>query len=97
MVYYIVILLYSQLVLVIYNHWYYAKNSIYTDIDECAEETDDCSQTCTNTIGSFICGCNIGYALDIDGSTCNGMEKLYIAFAIHMWPALWKPVLWIKI
>ena len=44
---------------------------IYPDIDECSD--DVCTQTCTNTNGSFTCGCNRGYLLDIDGFTCNGM------------------------
>ena len=48
------------------------------DVDECAEDTDGCLHTCTNTIGSFICGCNsTGYTLDDDGITCHGMQKLY--------------------
>ena len=44
----------------------------HTDIDECAEETSQCSQECSNTIGSFICSCVDGYTLDIDGRKCNG-------------------------
>ena len=56
-------------------------HSICPDVDECADENDGCSQTCTNTIGSFICGCHSAiYTLEIDGITCNGMQKLYIAF-----------------
>ena len=55
--------------------------SICPDVDECAEEMDNCLHTCTNTIGSFVCGCDTtGYTLDVDGFTCHGMEKLYIAF-----------------
>ncbi|XP_078693765.1 uncharacterized protein LOC144923270 [Branchiostoma floridae x Branchiostoma belcheri] len=40
------------------------------DVDECAENTDDCSgyATCTNTAGSFTCTCNAGYSGD--GVTC---------------------------
>nr|XP_039251753.1 low-density lipoprotein receptor-related protein 2-like [Styela clava] len=38
------------------------------DIDECANY--GCSQDCENTIGSFICKCAPGYALDTDGHTC---------------------------
>ena len=55
---------------------------LYSEIDECSEGTHDCSQICTNTNGSFICGCNTGYLLDIDGSSCNGMQKQFVAF-IH--------------
>ena len=42
------------------------------DIDECTNNTDNCNQTCTNTEGSFTCGCNGGYELNSDGTTCNG-------------------------
>ena len=47
---------------------------MFSDIDECSYGTDSCSQICTNTVGSFICGCNSGYVLDSDGVTCNGMQ-----------------------
>ena len=50
-------------------------NFANSDIDECSIGTDNCSQTCTNTKGSFTCGCNRGYLLDIDAATCNGMQK----------------------
>ena len=42
------------------------------DIDECTNNTDNCTQTCTNTVGGFTCGCNEGYLLHDDGITCNG-------------------------
>ena len=47
---------------------------MFSDIDECNDGNDNCSQTCTNTVGSFVCGCNISYLLDIDGVTCIGMQ-----------------------
>ena len=53
-----------------------------TDIDECSENTDNCSQTCTNTDGNFTCGCYIGYLLDTDGTTCNGMYRDYYVYII---------------
>ena len=48
-------------------------HSNHVDIDECNDGTHDCSQTCTNTMGSFVCGCNVGYHLDDDDTTCIGM------------------------
>lgn len=42
------------------------------DIDECALNTHNCAQTCTNTPGGFKCGCKKGYymvnnqCMDID-------------------------------
>ena len=44
----------------------------YTDIDECAESTNGCSQTCNNTIGSYMCSCDFGYRLASNGRVCNG-------------------------
>ena len=42
------------------------------DIDECWDNTDNCSQGCNNTIGSYLCFCVDGYILDTDLHTCNG-------------------------
>jgi hypothetical protein len=45
------------------------------DIDECVEDTDNCSQNCSNTIGSYQCLCDHGYLLDSDGLTCNDVNE----------------------
>ena len=45
---------------------------LFTDIDECQENTANCSQGCNNTIGSYLCYCEVGYTLDTDLHTCNG-------------------------
>ena len=45
---------------------------LLTDIDECSLGTDRCRHSCTNTIGSYTCSCNTGYALNSDGYTCDG-------------------------
>ncbi len=31
------------------------------DIDECEIDVCDMNANCTNTIGSFICSCNMGF------------------------------------
>ena len=54
-------------------HSYKHLLSFQLDIDVC-NETHNCSQICTTTNGSFICECNSGYLLDIDGVTCNGIH-----------------------
>ena len=41
------------------------------DIDECGIE-NNCSQICNNVDGSYFCECEIGYALSLDGFTCEG-------------------------
>ena len=58
----------------------YTYISNHVDIDECSDGTHNCPQTCMNTEGSFTCGCNSGYILDTDGTTCNGMYKLVVLF-----------------
>ncbi|CAG9563555.1 unnamed protein product [Danaus chrysippus] len=41
------------------------------DIDECMYEQDPvCSQTCSNTLGSYMCGCMTGYVLRPDARSC---------------------------
>lgn len=44
----------------------------YADIDECVEDIDDCAQNCTDTDGSYVCSCGIGYRLANDSHGCNG-------------------------
>ena len=58
---------------------YYFYN---VDVDECGDITDGCSQTCTNTEGSFTCGCNDGYVLNVDGTTCDGMYMLHVYYYV---------------
>ena len=53
----------------------------HTDIDECIEERDSCTQTCINTVGSYTCSCLTGYGLGRDGRTCDGELKTMKCFA----------------
>ena len=50
--------------------------SLSADINECTEGTSGCTQSCSNTLGSFQCGCNNGFRLSGNGRTCNGMYVL---------------------
>ena len=46
---------------------------IISDIDECANGSDECEEHCYNTIGSYSCNCTTpGYRLQSDGSACQG-------------------------
>ena len=49
---------------------------IFSDIDECFENTHSCvnDANCTNTDGSFICQCGFGFVGDgrSTGTGCNG-------------------------
>ena len=42
------------------------------DINECESNNGNCSQSCTNTNGSYICSCLSGYMLSVDKKTCDG-------------------------
>ena len=57
----------------------------YSDTDDCTDGTHNCSQICTNTNGSFTCGCFNGYELDYDNVTCNGMCKMCIYMYIQLY------------
>ena len=55
--------------------------SAYTgdDIDECTPNICQL-QVCTNTEGSFICGCEAGYVLDnSEGASCSGILINFIS------------------
>ena len=56
---------------------------LVVDVDECEDDTDGCSQTCTNTKGSFTCGCNNGYVLNVDGTACDGMYMVLIYYYVR--------------
>lgn len=45
------------------------------DINECeiAFYASDCDQQCINTQGSFTCGCDSGFELSTDRTSCHGM------------------------
>ena len=42
------------------------------DVDECLTAST-CEQICTNTDGSFVCGCFAGYRLMADTGNCEGI------------------------
>ena len=45
------------------------------DVDECASGAHNCSQVCTDTMGSFKCDCLLGYETYKDGYSCFGMKE----------------------
>ena len=46
--------------------------------NECSADTDNCTQNCENTDGSFTCSCNDGYTTTDTGITCDGIDFVYI-------------------
>ncbi|CAH1241242.1 FBN2 [Branchiostoma lanceolatum] len=47
------------------------------DVDECASPNGGCGQNmiCTNTIGSYLCSCLVGYHLETGGSSCEDVDE----------------------
>ena len=37
-----------------------------------------CQHKCNNTIGSYLCSCNDGYALAVDDRSCVGEDKMFL-------------------
>ncbi|KAI0239406.1 hypothetical protein LSAT2_009860 [Lamellibrachia satsuma] len=59
------------------GYGYDAASGTCEDVDECAEETDDCDEDframCKNTVGSFTCQCKTPY-FEGDGRLCNRVD-----------------------
>ena len=47
----------------------------FSDIDECAEDTDGCTQTCTNEVGGYSCSCGSGYRLSSNQHGCTDIDE----------------------
>ena len=54
-------------------------NAVF-DIDECAEDLDDCAQLCTEAELGYSCSCRSGYHLASDGRECYGKWQYYSDF-----------------
>ena len=46
--------------------------NISTDIDECDNHYDECSDICINVPGGYNCDCRNGYYLQLNGKDCEG-------------------------
>ena len=65
-----------------------------TDRDECALGMSGCNQICTNTNGSYVCSCYLGYQISPSNPTCVG-EPLctennikWMAYLLYVYMAL---------
>ena len=43
---------------------------LYSDVNECDEQTSNCVQVCTNNVGSYECSCYSGYTYGSVANTC---------------------------
>ena len=48
------------------------------DINECQVNNGNCSDNCTNTIGSYACRCSPGFELMDDNATCVGKKRYQV-------------------
>ena len=58
-------------------------NTLTADENECQLNNGGCDQTCTNTMGSFLCSCDAGYSLAADGLSCEGKNIMYSLLCIQ--------------
>ena len=76
---------YSEEELISFEIWSSGNVSLcglFADVNECQSGRNNCSQTCSNTVGSFQCGCTTGYSLQEDRVTCTGMRPFMSTFAV---------------
>ncbi len=59
-----------------YYIYFIIIDSLCVDIDECSDNSHNCSHKCINTVGSYVCDCDIGYHLDDAELNCIGKQTL---------------------
>ena len=68
-----------QLGLIHVHLWFYCDQLFSCiDINECTSGVHNCAQLCTNTEGSYTCGCRAGYQLNSDRLRCDGEINLML-------------------
>ncbi|KAH9513548.1 hypothetical protein Btru_033325 [Bulinus truncatus] len=45
------------------------------DVDECAQNSSLCNQTCVNSVGSYLCECRVGYKVGNDNYSCVDIDE----------------------
>eukprot|EP00039_Didymoeca_costata_P016247 m.287700 g.287700 ORF g.287700 m.287700 type:complete len:496 (+) comp16364_c0_seq3:113-1600(+) len=50
------------------------------DVDECKTGANECQQKCENAVGTFMCACNGGYALNDDLKTCQQIPSETVSY-----------------
>ena len=58
------------------------KCPLNSDVDECLMEMDLCEQNCTNTPGSYECGCLDGFYES--GFNCIGMLMIIYLMLVYV-------------
>ena len=43
-----------------------------SDVNECLISNGGCQHICNNVLGSYVCSCQSGHSLNVDGHTCDG-------------------------
>ena len=67
----------------IIDNIYVINATIISDHDECATNVHLCDQMCHNSYSSYYCTCDLGYLVDTDGRTCNGIiVSLFIVLSL---------------
>ncbi len=63
---------------------------MFSEIDECATDTDMCDSNafnCTNTDGGYVCICNLGFTTQMQGRYC---KRIYLVLELCIY-FIWYP------
>lgn len=75
----------------------YVHTTLFSDINECKMFPSLCTHgKCRNTIGSFKCRCDSGFALDSEERNCTGKLHGYLSHSFELKRDHWTPlqILW---
>jgi len=72
----------GQMVLVTHSYNLHISFIVHVDIDECKTDNGGCEQNCTNTQGSYQCGCFAGYIMSNVQKNCSGKVLIRLVLPI---------------
>ena len=65
---------------------------LFSDVDECASNTDTCEQGCNNIYGGYVCTCPSGFTLSSNQRNCIGKITIYLICFLYSSKPIYKGI-----